>query len=48
MRTNTKLRKNQPFSPIGFGWYTGSKSSTKKLYPVKINYESRLAPHDLI
>lgn len=48
MKVNTKLRTDQLFLPIGFGWYTGSKYYAKKLYPVKTNCESRLAPHNLI
>ncbi|WP_303317940.1 hypothetical protein Q4Q34_18690 [Flavivirga abyssicola] len=30
MKTDTKLRRNQLFLPMGFGWYTGAKPSVKK------------------
>ncbi|WP_170179817.1 hypothetical protein [Flavivirga rizhaonensis] len=33
MKTDTKLRKNQLFLPMGFGWYTSTKPSVKK--PIK-------------
>lgn len=36
MKTDIKLRKHERLFPIGFGWYTGSKSSVKKMIKLPI------------
>ncbi len=44
MKTDNKLIKTHSFSPMGFGWYTGSKSSVKK--PVNLSIKHTNEDHE--